>query len=180
MNTINSVPTIVLGGTGYVAGELLRLIATHPHLRLAAAVSESQTGETIKSVFPHLQNAFGEQTYIAREAVAEHLGAGKVALFSAAPHGASAPLIAELLELAKRQSCELTVVDASADFRFPTNEAYMAVYGHPHGAPNLLGHFFERLARAHAGPEGAPCRPSGLLCDGDAAGHRAAPGHGTG
>ena len=32
------VPTLVLGGTGYVAGELLRLIAGHPHLELVAAI----------------------------------------------------------------------------------------------------------------------------------------------
>ena len=68
--TVNKpIPTIVLGGTGYVAGELLRLIAAHPQLELAAAVSESQAGETIKSVFPHLQNVFGEQSYISRDQV---------------------------------------------------------------------------------------------------------------
>jgi N-acetyl-gamma-glutamyl-phosphate reductase common form len=140
MNGNNSIPTIVLGGTGYVAGELLRLIATHPQLELAAAVSESQAGATIKSVFPHLQNVFGEHTYISREQIGEHLH-GKVALFSAAPHGASAGLIAETLELAEKQGCELTVVDVSADFRFATNDAYEAVYGHPHGAQHLLEHF---------------------------------------
>ncbi len=85
----DKIATIVLGGTGYVAGELLRLIATHPQLELVAAVSESQAGDTIKSVFPHLQNAYGSETYIARADVGKHLQ-GKVALFSAAPHGASA------------------------------------------------------------------------------------------
>lgn len=140
----HSIPTIVLGGTGYVAGELLRLIATHPQLQLTAAVSESQAGDTIKSVFPHLQNAYGTETYISRSAIGEHLH-GKVALFSAAPHGASAAMIEEILQLAEKQGCELTVVDASADFRFPTNEAYAAVYGHDHGAPALLDQFSSLL-----------------------------------
>lgn len=135
-----TIPTIVLGGTGYVAGELLRLIATHPQLQLTAAVSESQAGATIKSVFPHLQNAYGTETYISRADLAPHLK-GKVALFSAAPHGASAAMIQEILQLAEQQGCELTVVDASADFRFPTNEAYSAVYAHDHGAPALLEQF---------------------------------------
>ena len=40
--TQTKIPTVVLGGTGYVAGELLRLIAAHPQLELAAAVSESR------------------------------------------------------------------------------------------------------------------------------------------
>ena len=39
---MSKVPTIVLGGTGYVAGELLRLLSQHPSLELAAAVSTSR------------------------------------------------------------------------------------------------------------------------------------------
>jgi len=150
--TVNKpIPTIVLGGTGYVAGELLRLIAAHPQLELAAAVSESQAGETIKSVFPHLQNVFGEQSYISRDQVVDHLH-GKVAMFSAAPHGASAAMIGDLLEIAEKQHCELTVVDASADFRFPNAAAYEAVYSHPHGAPQLLEHFSSGLPEHMGNP----------------------------
>ncbi|MGH8189298.1 MAG: hypothetical protein ACREUC_22265, partial [Steroidobacteraceae bacterium] len=44
-------PTIVLGGTGYVAGELLRLIAAHPRLDLRAILSDSQPGEPDVIVF---------------------------------------------------------------------------------------------------------------------------------
>jgi N-acetyl-gamma-glutamyl-phosphate reductase len=154
MTTAKIIPTIVLGGTGYVAGELLRLIATHPNLQLAAAVSESQAGETIKSVFPHLQNAFGSQTYIGREQLGSHLQ-GEVALFSAAPHGASAAMIADIMKQAGEKNCKLTVVDASADFRFPTDAAYQAVYGHPHGAPELLRHFSTGLPE-HLGKPAEP------------------------
>jgi N-acetyl-gamma-glutamyl-phosphate reductase common form len=148
MSTDNKIATIVLGGTGYVAGELLRLIAGHPQLKLAAAVSESQAGETIKSVFPHLHQSFGEQTYISRDEVAPFIN-GKVALFSAAPHGASAAMIAEMLDLAKQNDCDMTVVDVSADFRFPTQAAYETVYG-DHGAPELIDQFTSALPE-HAG-----------------------------
>ena len=41
------IPTIVLGGTGYVAGELLRLVAGHPRFELAAVMSDSQPGEPV-------------------------------------------------------------------------------------------------------------------------------------
>ena len=51
----DSVPAIVLGGTGYVAGELLRLIAGHPRLELAAILSDSQPGAPVGAAFPHLQ-----------------------------------------------------------------------------------------------------------------------------
>jgi N-acetyl-gamma-glutamyl-phosphate reductase len=141
-------PTVVLGGTGYVAGELLRLIAGHPHLQLAAAVSESQAGEAIKAVFPHLQNAFANQAYISRDALDAELTAlagQHVALFSAAPHGASAAMIESALLSATNAGCTMTVVDASADFRFDNNTAYEAVYGHPHGAQALLDQFESAL-----------------------------------
>ena len=42
MNT--TIPTVVLGGSGYVAGELLRLIAGHPQFELAGVMSDSQPG----------------------------------------------------------------------------------------------------------------------------------------
>ncbi|MCP4000684.1 MAG: N-acetyl-gamma-glutamyl-phosphate reductase [Gammaproteobacteria bacterium] len=140
----NKIPTIVLGGTGYVAGELLRLIAGHPQLELAAAVSTSQAGNTIKSVFPHLQNAFGEQSYITQDEAGKFLQ-GEVALFSAAPHGASAALIAKMLKQADQNNCKLTVVDVSADFRYPDADSYEAVYGTAHGAPELLEQFSSGL-----------------------------------
>ena len=48
------VPAMVLGGTGYVAGELLRLIAAHPRLELEGVLSDSQPGGSVAGAFPHL------------------------------------------------------------------------------------------------------------------------------
>ncbi|MDG1462349.1 MAG: N-acetyl-gamma-glutamyl-phosphate reductase [Gammaproteobacteria bacterium] len=131
------VKTIVIGSSGYVGGELLRLIAGHPQLELAAAVSASNAGQAINSVFPHLQNAFGNQSFIEPKDLAQHLQ-GKVAVFSAAPHGASAGMIAEVIAQAKE--AEINVVDVSADFRFADANAYAEVYA-AHGAPELLDQF---------------------------------------
>ena len=44
-------PAIVLGGTGYVAGELLRLIAGHPRLKVAAILSDSRPGAPVADAF---------------------------------------------------------------------------------------------------------------------------------
>ena len=139
--------TIVLGGTGYVAGELLRLIAGHPQLKLVAALSESQAGVQIGEVFPHLQDVFEEQCYVARDQISEYLQ-GQVALFSAAPHGASAPMIAEIIAAAAERNCKLTVVDASADFRFASATGWEQVYGQAHGAPGADRAVRQRAARA--------------------------------
>ncbi len=62
------IPTIVLGGTGYVAGELLRLIAGHPQLRLAAVMSDSQPGESVGKAFPHLAAVLGDTTFSSKAA----------------------------------------------------------------------------------------------------------------
>jgi N-acetyl-gamma-glutamyl-phosphate reductase common form len=134
-------PTFVLGGSGYVAGELLRLLAQHPHLDLAGVLSESQAGTPIRGVFPQLQDCFSDLRFSNREGIYDQLPPGRAALFSAAPHGASAPLVAECLARAARAGTDLTVVDVSADFRYADAADYAQVYGRPHGAPELLHAF---------------------------------------
>ena len=42
---------LIVGASGYVGGELLRLIATHPHFTLVAAVSDSGAGSAIAASF---------------------------------------------------------------------------------------------------------------------------------
>ncbi|MFW2403521.1 MAG: N-acetyl-gamma-glutamyl-phosphate reductase [Gammaproteobacteria bacterium] len=138
------VKTIVLGGTGYVAGELLRLLAGHPQLEVAGVMSESRAGAKLGDQFPQLQNAYGELHFGTKEDMLALLS-GKVALFSAAPHGASAGLVAEFFAAAQESDCELTVVDVSADFRYSNADAYAAVYGQAHGAPQLLDSFVSGL-----------------------------------
>ena len=54
------IPAIVLGGTGYVSGELLRLLAPHPHFVIAGILSDSQPGEPVAKSFRHLAPALGE------------------------------------------------------------------------------------------------------------------------
>ena len=61
---MTSVPAVVLGATGYVGGELLRLIATHPLFDLVAAVSESRAGERIPDTFPHLATPFDDAEFV--------------------------------------------------------------------------------------------------------------------
>jgi N-acetyl-gamma-glutamyl-phosphate reductase len=135
-------PVIVLGGSGYVSGEMLRLIAQHPRLMLGAAVSTSQAGEPIAATFPHLASAYRETRFVALDGMLARLGeAEHWVAFSAAPHGASAPLLEGLFAAAEAARVRLTVVDSSADFRFADAEAYASVYGHAHPAPARLAEF---------------------------------------
>jgi N-acetyl-gamma-glutamyl-phosphate reductase len=137
-----AVPTLVLGGSGYVAGELLRLVAQHPRLALAAAVSDSKPGERLAAAFPHLAPVYPVEEFAdvaAAEALVARLPAS--AVLAAAPHGVSAALIDRLLTAAARAGTTPRVVDISADYRFADAAAYAAVYGHAHGAPARLAEF---------------------------------------
>ena len=137
-----SIPTAVLGASGYVSGELLRLIALHPAFELAAAVSDSQAGKPISTMFPHLGSVYGDASFVAHDNWTASLAHGsELALFSAAPHGASAAIISSALDAADQKDFNTHIVDVSADFRYETKAAYEAVYGIEHGAPELLQEF---------------------------------------
>jgi N-acetyl-gamma-glutamyl-phosphate reductase common form len=146
-------PAVVLGGTGYVAGELLRLIAGHPQLELLAVLSDSSPGAPVAGAFPHLICAYPETVFRTLGEVTKLLAeTPRAAVFSAAPHGVSAGLIDQVLSASARTGTEARVVDISADFRYASADAYAHVYGHAHRAPARLREFScalpEHLAQA--------------------------------
>ena len=51
----------LIGGSGYAGGELLRLLAGHPHFEVAAVSAHSNAGEEITSIHPHLQSYTGRK-----------------------------------------------------------------------------------------------------------------------
>jgi N-acetyl-gamma-glutamyl-phosphate reductase len=139
---MSRVPTIVLGGTGYVAGELLRLIAAHPQLELAGVMSDGSPGEALGQAFPHLAAVYPDTVFQSQAQIAALLAREPApAILAAAPHGVSAQLIDTLLTVAERAGHAPRVVDISADFRYSSAAAYEAVYRHPHGAPARIAQF---------------------------------------
>jgi N-acetyl-gamma-glutamyl-phosphate reductase len=138
----NSIQAVVLGATGYVGGELLRLISAHPELHFAAAVSASRAGEQIAATFANLAPAYADQSFVGHDDWIDILERrSRLALFSAAPHGASAALIANALDAAASKDITVHVVDSSADFRYASQRDYEAVYDGEHGAPDLIAEF---------------------------------------
>ncbi len=136
------IPTVILGGTGYVAGELLRLVLGHPQLEVAGILSDSQPGEPVAKAFPHLAPVLGELRFRSEADITQLVTTlPACALFSAAPHGVSAALIDKLLAAAAAAGTKPRVVDISADYRYATPEAYAAVYKHAHGAPARIADF---------------------------------------
>jgi len=123
--------TAILGASGYVGGELLRLIAAHPELALTQLFGESKAGQPLGAVHPHLAAAYPD-TLIEKFSGALH---GIDLVFAAIPHGHSQRLASAILEQG------IPFVDLGADFRLDDAATYERWYGHAHEAPELLGRF---------------------------------------
>lgn len=156
------IPAVIIGASGYVGGELLRLIAGHPTFKLAAAVSDSAAGKPIGDIFGHLATALPADSFVAHDEWLDQVDADSdLALFSAAPHGASAAVIAAAIDACEQRNINVHVVDSSADFRFTKQDDWEAVYKASHGAPQLLEKFIcalpehvEEINVAHVGHPG--------------------------
>jgi len=135
-------PAIVLGGTGYVAGDLLRLIAAHPQLELKGVLSDSQPGELVAKSFVHLAPVYPELKFSDLDTITKLAATlPQSAMLSAAPHGVAAKLIDDVLTAAEAKGAAPRVIDISADYRYATAGAYEAVYKHAHGAPSRVPQF---------------------------------------
>ena len=132
--------TAILGASGYVGGELLRLIAAHPELRATKMFGDSKAGQALGAVHPHLAAAYPE-------AAVEKFGEDSLddidLVFAALPHGHSQRLAASILDRG------LPFVDLGADFRLDDAATYERWYGHPHEAPELLGQFVYGIPELH-------------------------------
>jgi N-acetyl-gamma-glutamyl-phosphate reductase common form len=138
----HKIPAIVLGGTGYVSGELIRLILGHPTFTLAGVLSDSSPGEPAGRSFPHLAGSLGATAFKSQADIAALIAKEPTsAVFCAAPHGAAAALIDSLLKASEAAGTRPRFVDISADFRYSSAAAYEAVYKHPHGAPHRIAQF---------------------------------------
>ena len=124
----------LVGGSGYAGGELLRLLALHPHFTVAAISAHSNAGEEITAIHPQLQSYAGRTFTPFSAAVFEECEL----VFLALPHGESAKIIAQLPEKTK-------IVDLGADFRLKSEESWKKYYGGTYagswvyGAPDLPG-----------------------------------------
>lgn len=130
-----SISVAVSGASGYAGGEVLRLLAHHPDVTIGAITAHSNAGQRLGSLQPHL-HALADRILV--DTTAENL-AGHDVVFLALPHGASAAIAAEL-------SDDTVVIDAGADHRLESREAWEKFYGGehaghwPYGLPEMPGH----------------------------------------
>ncbi len=127
----------IVGGSGYVGGELARLVLMREDLNLVQITSSGNLGEQIYTIHPNLRG----RTNL-RFTSPEELSDVDV-IFSALPHGTSDTKMVELITKADN------VIDTSADFRLNDPATYKKWYGHEHGSPDLLSTFPYGLPELH-------------------------------
>ncbi len=114
----------ILGGSGYTAAELMKILLRHPHAEIVAVTSTQAGSPTVAELHPSL---LGRIDLRCEPFAADRLAAHGVAVaFGCLPHGASMTTLPSLLDRGIR------VVDLSADYRLRDPSAYAQWYGENH------------------------------------------------
>ncbi|MEQ4304378.1 N-acetyl-gamma-glutamyl-phosphate reductase [Plantactinospora sp. B6F1] len=119
----------IVGASGYLGGELLRLLLDHPRVAVTGAVSRRLTGRRVDGPHPNLRG-LTDLTFVD----SARLPACDV-VFLATPHRETMKLLPEFVDRAP------ILIDLSGDFRLADPARYEHYYGVPHTSPELLGAF---------------------------------------
>lgn len=127
----------IVGASGYVGGEALRLLLQHPNVELVQATSESNIGKFIHKIHPNLRKL----TTLKFSSI-EDLEKVDV-LFLALPHKVSS----EKIDYFKSKAGK--IIDKGADFRLNNNEDYKKWYDYDHPKADLLKDFVYGIPELH-------------------------------
>ncbi|WP_080874019.1 N-acetyl-gamma-glutamyl-phosphate reductase [Oceanobacillus timonensis] len=109
----------IIGGTGYGAIELIRLLQAHTEIKITKIISQSQAGEDLAATYPHLT---GMITTEMESLDIEELEKEIDILFLATPAGVAKNIIPSF------QDTSVQCIDLSGDFRL-SQEEYSEWYG---------------------------------------------------
>lgn len=127
----------IVGGSGYVGGELLRLLLRHPEVEVQQVTSDSMAGKSVGRAHPNLRKAT-DLEFVPHSALRP-----ADVTFLATPHGESMARVPSLLETGG------IVIDLSADFRLHDAAAYPQYYHREHPRPDLLARAVYGLPELH-------------------------------
>ncbi|MBX3013185.1 MAG: N-acetyl-gamma-glutamyl-phosphate reductase [Caldilineaceae bacterium] len=143
----------IVGGSGYVGGELLRLLLDHPQVVVKQVTSERNAGSFVHFTHPNLRGRTKLQFVSASDLEACDL------LFLGLPHGGAMERIDTFAGLAER------IVDLSADFRLRNPDDYVRWYGKAHANPAWLAKFVYGLPELHRAELATARYASGVGCN---------------
>jgi N-acetyl-gamma-glutamyl-phosphate reductase len=115
---------VVIGASGYIGGEAVRLLLGHPHVELAAVTANENAGKRLDEVQPNLRG-YSDLVYQKEWPEAD-------AYVLSLPHGGAMDVVPKL---------KGKVVDLSGDFRLKDAAVFEKYYKTPHKAPALLKDF---------------------------------------
>ena len=119
----------VVGASGYVGGELLRLLVMHPKIEFSMVTSRQYAGEYVHRVHPSLKG-FTELMFSPVDV--DKLASSCDLVFTSVPHGKAVEIVKKLYDAGVK------VIDLSADYRLKNPKAYVEYYGWEHPHPELL------------------------------------------
>jgi N-acetyl-gamma-glutamyl-phosphate reductase len=125
----------IVGATGYVGSELIRILARHPDVEIVALTGRSRSDEPVGATHAHLAT-----TGLAIDAATPD---DVDALFLALPHGTAAGIVPDIA------AAGTTVIDLGPDFRLRNPADYPRWYDFDHPAPELLDDAVYGLPELH-------------------------------
>jgi [amino group carrier protein]-6-phospho-L-2-aminoadipate/5-phospho-L-glutamate reductase len=153
MSATETIKVALLGASGYVGGEILRLLINHPHFEVVYATSESNAKRPVTRLHPHLRGLTKLRFCHLSEVQPVDV------VISALPHGTLAGCLDRIEKLAPR------ILDCSADFRLHDATHYQDWYGHPHPLPTELGNWVYGLPEKYRAQLSGARRVSGVGCN---------------
>lgn len=130
----------ILGATGYVGSEIVRLLSQHGGVELSILTSKSYAGQKMSDIYPALK---GICDMVLEEAEPEVVAEKCELVFTALPHGASKEVIPKLYALG------LKVIDLSGDYRYNDPAVYEEWYKEAHSSPELLAESVYGMPELH-------------------------------
>ena len=125
----------IINVTGYAGSELARILYQHPEVEIASVTGRSAAGKRLPEVLPHLWKM--------DLPITESIQGSIDVAFSALPSGASAEVLAPLIESGVK------AVDIAADFRIHDPASFKTAYNADHPAPHLLANAIYGLPEIH-------------------------------
>ena len=123
------IKAVIIGGSGYVGGELLKFLLFHPYVKIIGVTSQSHVGKKISDIHPNLKNI--TQLMFQQEDI-KKLSKKADVVFLALPAGASMKKVNDI-NLKKTK-----VIDLGPDFRLKDASSFEKVYKISHDAADVL------------------------------------------
>jgi N-acetyl-gamma-glutamyl-phosphate reductase len=126
----------ILGASGYIGGEALRLLLGHPYVEVAAVTASSNAGQPVTRVHPHLAK-LTDQIFSGDMSTGE--AAGYDAVFLALPHGEAMARVPAMLAAGGAggpRGNGPVIFDLSGDFRVKDPATFKQFYKLTHTAPD--------------------------------------------